>query len=656
MAQIVGTSGNDTLAGASGGDTITGSAGNDSLTGATGTGQNLLIDGSFETANVGPHTWTHFANVGGWYSDTGIEVWGKDFIHSASNGDKLMELDYDNQFSKVWQDVKTVAGQEYTLSLDTAMRPGTASATNAINILWDGQVVGRIVPGTTDWQTTQIKVIGSGGTDRLQFQEDANQNDSYGGLIDNVKLTSDAHGNVLVGGTGNDTLVAGNSGDLLVGNDAKSGDVDLTKMKIAQDVTAHVTFDGSGAGYHNAVGMYTYDNSGNVTGVKMIYGNVSGQGVGSGIANTDIAMKAGDHFGFFVASNAYYQNGNSELADGSALGGSFKLVDATNGGAANVGAGHEMKLVFVAADGTQTDVKTQYGTSLFTTNTADNVDGFQHSHVSVDPLTGKLSVAFEDLLNGGDKNFHDANFSINIGATNAVQLAHTGVSGHSTAQNNDMLTGGTGNDTLIGMAGDDTLNGGLGNNNLYGGSGNDHFIAGGGNDLVVGGSGFDTIDFSNATAGVNVDLSKHTATGFGTDTIKGVEAVIGSAFNDVMKGDKGNNSLSGGDGNDVLRGYTGNDTLTGGAGNDTFQWLKSDLAGGGKDEVVDFGNGKDVLDLHNLFNGVKGSHAGLVTFVDGKTSTELWATVGGHQVDVATLDGVHHLTVTDLLHTSQILL
>jgi len=45
----------------------------------------------------------------------------------------------------------------------------------------------------------------------------------------------------------------------------------------------------------------------------------------------------------------------------------------------------------------------------------------------------------------------------------------------------------------------------------------------------------------------------------GTDTLKNIEAVRGSAFNDRLVGDSGSNRLAGFGGNDVLDGAGGND-------------------------------------------------------------------------------------------------
>ena len=648
MATINGTNNADVLAGVTGGDTIVGSKGADTITGATMNSEQL-VDGSFESAAVAAGSWTHFAQVGGWHSDTGIEVWGKNFIENASNGDKLMELDYDNKFSKVWQDVKTTAGEEYSLSLDSAMRPGTSASTNAINVFWNGVEVGRIEPNSTNWSTEQFKVVGTGGTDRLEFREDGNQNDSYGGLIDNVSLKGSVQSNLLIGGTGNDNIVGGNNGDVLVGNDVKGGAVDLTKMSIHQDVTAHVAFDGSGAGYHNAVGMYTYDDKGNITSTKILFSDISGAGV-SGASNLDFALKAGEHFGFFVVPNG---DSNGQIQNMISQGGTFHLVDETNGQTANVNSGHGLQLAFESTDGQWSTVQTANGTAIYSTNTATNDDGFQHSHVTVDPTTGVMSVAFEDLWAGGDQNFHDANFTVDIGTTNAILMAHEDA-GKGTVANDDILTGGSGNDTLLGMSGNDTINGSTGDNFIDGGTGNDHIYAGGGNDTIYGGKGYDTLDFSGATQGVTVDLAGHTASGYGNDKVTGIEALVGSSFNDTLAGDKGSNVIDGGAGDDHIRGGKGADVLIGGEGNDTFVWSRSDV-GTGVDHVKDFGNGQDVLDLSALFAGQKGDHASKVQVVDDTAGSHLMAKIGGSFVEVAMLENVHGTTTADLLKAGMLL-
>jgi Ca2+-binding RTX toxin-like protein len=51
------------------------------------------------------------------------------------------------------------------------------------------------------------------------------------------------------------------------------------------------------------------------------------------------------------------------------------------------------------------------------------------------------------------------------------------------------------------------------------------------------------------------------ATGEGTDTLSGLEVVIGSNSDDILTGGSGNDTLIGGLGNDLLDGGSGIDTV-----------------------------------------------------------------------------------------------
>ena len=160
------------------------------------------------------------------------------------------------------------------------------------------------------------------------------------------------------------------------------------------------------------------------------------------------------------------------------------------------------------------------------------------------------------------------------------------------ATGNDVLSGGDGNDVLIGLAGNDTLDGGNGDDVLRGGTGND---------TLIGGAGTDTANYSDATAGVTVNLSlagAQNTVGAGTDTLSGIENLTGSAFNDTLTGDSGANRLDGNDGNDSLTGGGANDTLYGGAGNDTL------TGGGGTDTALYDGVRSDYTVTAIITNGV----------------------------------------------------
>ena len=181
-----------------------------------------------------------------------------------------------------------------------------------------------------------------------------------------------------------------------------------------------------------------------------------------------------------------------------------------------------------------------------------------------------------DILDGGP-GFDTVSYAASPAAVQVNLTTGLGAGGY--AQGDQLsgiekLIGSAFPDTLIGDAGDNTLNGGAGD------------------DVLDGMGGVDTVDYSDALAAVTVSLLLTTAQdtkGAGKDTIKNVENITGSAFNDILTGNALANVLDGGLGNDTLNGGLGNDILIGGPGNDI-------LYGGADDDQLFGGAGADRLD------------------------------------------------------------
>ncbi len=150
--------------------------------------------------------------------------------------------------------------------------------------------------------------------------------------------------------------------------------------------------------------------------------------------------------------------------------------------------------------------------------------------------------------------------------------------------------------------------------NLEGGTATDTFTflnAGGISGDLNGGSGFtfpagtpsvDTLDYSRRSTGVVVDLSRGLIPGVGQAF--GMEGVIGTMKDDLLRGDRRDNILQGGGGFDILIGEDGNDKLV--AGNTGRCIL---IGGRGQDILVggnpslDLLTGKPVSDGSDLIIG-----------------------------------------------------
>jgi Ca2+-binding RTX toxin-like protein len=170
--------------------------------------------------------------------------------------------------------------------------------------------------------------------------------------------------------------------------------------------------------------------------------------------------------------------------------------------------------------------------------------------------------------------------------------------------------------------------------NVLVGTGGDDYVEGKGlADVLSGGAGVDTLGYVSSNAGVNVDLTPNllglvtlASGGHATGDIitADFENLIGSNFNDTLKGTSGANTIAGLAGNDSIYGRDGNDILIGGAGAD----------------YLDGGNGFDIADYSSSAAGIhlvadaSGHWTGIGGDAQGDTLVGIEEIIGTHGDDI----------------------
>ncbi|MFA9383720.1 MAG: tandem-95 repeat protein [Vibrio cyclitrophicus] len=183
------------------------------------------------------------------------------------------------------------------------------------------------------------------------------------------------------------------------------------------DTEITVTFEGETAGYQNTAGYYKVDEDGNITGVEVVYENASQvDGGGDLVPGQDqfsFQVEEGESFNLFLIPNGHQHNDFDAMQDGQY---EFRAADGSPANMDTV----DPQLVFVAADGTETVVQGQNGDAIFHGGSSSqlNQDGIEHTRTTVNE-DGELVYGFEDLYGGGDADYSDFNFTIDVGEVNS---------------------------------------------------------------------------------------------------------------------------------------------------------------------------------------------------------------------------------------------
>lgn len=213
----------------------------------------------------------------------------------------------------------------------------------------------------------------------------------------------------------------------------------------------------------------------------------------------------------------------------------------------------------------------------------------------LDGWAGVFATPFDDVLYGNDHAnlFYAGDGDDQLYGDGGFDTLY-GEAGNDTlygGSGDDYLTGNAGFDTLYGDDGNDILEGGDGDDFLSGGAGDDFLSGGAGNDILIGGAGTDTVDYSDKTADLVVDMSLMYAD-FGDgeiDTLIGIEGISTGSGNDILIGTDDDNVLISGAGDDFLEGGQGADELKGGDGIDTVSYATSQAG-----VTVDLGAGTGI--------------------------------------------------------------
>jgi Ca2+-binding RTX toxin-like protein len=505
-----GLGGNDTLVGAGGDDELTGGSGNDSLSG--GAGNDELDGGSGNDRLVG--------GSGNDYLDGGTGIDTADF--SFANGAMVAALDD--------------SASNWGTRPDASTNVGVDALRNIENL------------------------IGGAHADMLSGNPAANLID--GGAGDDI-LWGNAGNDTLRGGAGADRFLAeaGGIGERGLGNDTYNGGaitdtrnhLDDNRIDYGGDVTAvNVNFQ-AGTAVHALAGTDTLVNINVVHGSQV---NDTLTGSNRMVRETFIGANGND----LINGGAITDTLNELNANCASFTSGVIITSVTVDLLAGTATGHGNDTLI----GINDVIGDFFGDTLRGSNRTDVSERFtgMTGNDLIDGRSGLDIARYDYAGNGVSANL--ATGLVVVTATDQDTLAN--VEGLHGSHFNDTLRGGNAASTALEV-----------------------FLGNGGNDLIDGVGGYDRVDYVNAVQGVVVTLggaADGTASDglpilagqirlpgtpgamIGTDTLRRIEAVRGSDFNDTLSG---SNIAT----LEVFEGRKGNDVIDGKGGLDRAAYYQA---------------------------------------------------------------------------------
>ncbi len=418
----------------------------------------------------------------------------------------------------------------------------------------------------------------------------------------------------LIGGLGNDTLDGGNADDVLrggLGNDYLSGragndTIDggetrrLPWLSTTGDYDRLRYFGSSGVQIDLSTRTAVEANAGTDTysGIEEIQGVLNVRDVVTG----RLTSSATDVFAGGVGMFLWLQGGNDEVtltaagyqqpwSDGVFVGNSWSQSPLNI-----VGNGNQILVNYTAA-GTQLagqDRLTNVGwVSDGRFNDTINLSQLTFNHLGyiTDPLVGSSYNTVSAGYGGSDTVIGNGQTTLSLSAISA-SLNGNGARVDLSLPSADLsnLTGASAPMGTLTFSGVRNVHGTQFNDTLIGGAddGFESFRGDVGDDFIDGRTGWDRADYRNATSAITVNMAAGTvaSTSSGNDTLRSIEAIRGTSFDDVYD----------------ARGLTGGSTST--TANVTSHWsAQNEFSPEGGDDVI-HGNGVTRLSYELAMTGV----------------------------------------------------